>query len=409
MKNIRLIIEENLGNVKYDIVERKGIGHPDTLSDSLAEYLSNEYAKYTLKKFGAVLHHNFDKVGMMGGKSEVEFGKGKIIEPIRVLLNGRASSQFADEKINVKELLISTTKKFFNEKFPMLDFEKDIRILYEVADGSSPGGVKGHESKRHRWFAPKSLDDLGELKFLNCNDTSMGCSFYGSSKLENIVLKLEKYLNSIEYKQKNIWMGSDIKIMGFYDDDNEINITMCVPQLCQYVKNIDEYMKNKEKIRKDIINFIMIQEPKAKINLFINTRDKIDVDNTDVYLTFTGSSIEMGDEGFVGRGNRMGGLITPRRFYTMEGICGKNPIYHTGKVYSIAAYEISKRIYEKLNVNCSVELIGQSGQSLANPWKITICTNKNIELEQCNIIASDVLDNLNELSNRIINGEFPLC
>lgn len=409
MKNIKLILKEDLGNVKYEIVERKGMGHPDTLSDSLAEYLSNIYSKYTKKQFGAVLHHNFDKVGMMGGKSHVEFGNGKILEPIRVLLNGRASSQFGDKKIDVKKMLIDCTKQFFKEKFPMIDVEQDIKILYEVSDGSSPGGVKGIKSKRHSWFAPNSLDDLGELKHLNCNDTSMGCGFYKKTILEEIILGLEKHLNSKEYKEKNLWIGNDIKIMGFYDDNDEINITMCVPQLCQYVKSVEEYVKNKEKVKKDILEYIKQHAPNCNVNLYINTRDKINEENTDLYLTFTGSSIEMGDEGFVGRGNRMGGLITPRRFYTMEGICGKNPIYHTGKMYCVASYEISKRISEKYDTFCSVEMIGQSGQSLANPWKITIYTDKTVDLDDCNKIASDVLDHFNEISEKIINGEYPLC
>ena len=117
----------------------------------------------------------------------------------------------------------------------------------------------------------------------------------------------------------------------------------------------------------------------------------------------------MGDEGFVGRGNRMGGLITPRRFYTMEGICGKNPIYHTGKVYCVASYEIAKQISDTFNVNCSVGMIGQSGQSLSDPWKITITTDKEINLEECNKIASTILDDFHSLSLKIINGEYPLC
>jgi S-adenosylmethionine synthetase len=32
-------------------VERKGIGHPDTLADGLAERLSFVYSKYTKEKF----------------------------------------------------------------------------------------------------------------------------------------------------------------------------------------------------------------------------------------------------------------------------------------------------------------------------------------------------------------------
>lgn len=93
----------------------------------------------------------------------------------------------------------------------------------------------------------------------------------------------------------------------------------------------------------------------------------------------------------------------------MEGICGKNPIYHTGKVYCVASYEIAKQISETFNVNCSVGMIGQSGQSLSDPWKITITTDKEINLEECNKIAATVLDNFHSLSLKIINSEYPLC
>ena len=407
-KNINLIVKEDLGHTNFEIVERKGKGHPDTLSDTLAEKLSNAYSKYTLENFGAVLHHNFDKVGMMGGKCNVEFGSGKMLKPIRVLLNGRASSKFGNTIIDVKSLLLNETKKFFNDNFPMLNFDTDVRIIYEVSEGSSPGGVKGHESKRHRWFEPESLDDLNELKHLNCNDTSMGCSFYGYSILENIVSTIERTLNSKEYKKNHKWIGSDIKIMGFRQD-KKVSITMCVPQLCMQVNSIDEYVKNKEKVRNDVIDIVKKLYPKVMLDLYINTRDKITKDNTDLYLTFTGSSIEMGDEGFVGRGNRMGGLITPRRFYTMEGICGKNPIYHAGKMYSVVSYIISKKINEAFNVNCSVEMIGQSGQPLANPFKITIYTDKQVDYNKCDQIASEVLDNFNKVSMGILNEEYPMC
>ena len=75
----------------YEFVERKGFGHPDTLADSLAENLSTQYSRYTLEKFGAILHHNFDKLGLLGGSSYVSFGKGYLVSPIKVLINGRVS------------------------------------------------------------------------------------------------------------------------------------------------------------------------------------------------------------------------------------------------------------------------------------------------------------------------------
>ena len=43
-----------------EIVERKGIGHPDTLCDGAAEALSLELCRYYLEHFGRILHHNVD-------------------------------------------------------------------------------------------------------------------------------------------------------------------------------------------------------------------------------------------------------------------------------------------------------------------------------------------------------------
>ena len=124
---------------KCEFVERKGIGHPDTLADALAEKLSAEYSKYTLKKYGAILHHNFDKVGLLGGASHVAFGEGYLINPIRVLLNGRVSTKFANKKIPINKLLINWTEDFFKEKLPLVDIKNDIEFHFNLSNQSSPG------------------------------------------------------------------------------------------------------------------------------------------------------------------------------------------------------------------------------------------------------------------------------
>ena len=58
-------------NVEF--VERKGIGHPDTICDSICESASRELSLYYLSKFGNVLHHNLDKGLLIAGKSKTMF------------------------------------------------------------------------------------------------------------------------------------------------------------------------------------------------------------------------------------------------------------------------------------------------------------------------------------------------
>ena len=62
-----------------EIVERKGIGHPDTICDALAEELSRTLCQFYLDNFGLILHHNVDKALLWGGTSLPKFGGGKII------------------------------------------------------------------------------------------------------------------------------------------------------------------------------------------------------------------------------------------------------------------------------------------------------------------------------------------
>ncbi|MCX7841342.1 MAG: methionine adenosyltransferase, partial [Anaerolineae bacterium] len=45
-----------IDSLPVEIVERKGIGHPDSLCDGMAERISVEYSKWCLEHFGMILH-----------------------------------------------------------------------------------------------------------------------------------------------------------------------------------------------------------------------------------------------------------------------------------------------------------------------------------------------------------------
>ncbi len=176
------------------------------------------------------------------------------------------------------------------------------------------------------------------------NDTSLGVGYYPLSRLENLILEIESDLY-FNFSKKNLWLGSDIKILAFFDGIH-VRITMCLPQIANYVKDQSEYKNNLAIARKYIIAIIK-KHRFSKISLSINTRDNFELN--ELYLTAIGSSVESGDEGLVGRGNRVNGLITPMRPMSMEGACGKNPVYHIGKLYYLAANKIAKKIYDKYN------------------------------------------------------------
>ena len=77
-----------------EIVERKGIGHPDSLCDGIAERVSVEYTRWCQENLGVTLHHNFDKVQLVAGEVEVDFGKGELLKPIHVQIAGRGTPEY---------------------------------------------------------------------------------------------------------------------------------------------------------------------------------------------------------------------------------------------------------------------------------------------------------------------------
>jgi S-adenosylmethionine synthetase len=48
------------GDDVVEVVERKGLGHPDTICDALADTLSRNLCREYRSWFGEVLHHNVD-------------------------------------------------------------------------------------------------------------------------------------------------------------------------------------------------------------------------------------------------------------------------------------------------------------------------------------------------------------
>lgn len=404
--NTQISIRTDLNlNLDTEVIERKGVGHPDTLADGLGERLSIAYSNLCLQRFGVILHHNFDKVGLMGGLSEVGFNSGRILSPIRVLVNGRASFKFGDEQIGLEKLVQDEIAGFLKEKFPHIkDVGNLYKIIWEISTGSSPGAVSSEDSYRQHWFSPRGKEDLSELKYLNCNDTSMGVAYYGYTKLEKFVLAVEGTLNGKEYKRDKPWLGSDIKIMCSRIS-NEVTLILCVPQISIFVKSLSEYQANLARVKETIEYIAQKIIPDFSLSIFMNMRDKFDNEAKDLYLTYTGSSIEMGDEGFVGRGNRFGGLITPNRMYSMEGIAGKNPVYHTGKMYSAMAYELSKMIFEKYGISSETLLIGMTGHDLMTPHKIHVKTESaNISERAISELFSQIDPKI--VTKKILKGEY---
>ena len=83
---------------KIEIVERKGIGHPDSVADALGEEVSKALCRMYKKEFGHVLHHNTDETQIAAGRAAPRFGGGDVIDPAYILLVGRATTDVGEGK-----------------------------------------------------------------------------------------------------------------------------------------------------------------------------------------------------------------------------------------------------------------------------------------------------------------------
>ncbi|MFK0293155.1 methionine adenosyltransferase [Streptomyces sp. NPDC090442] len=387
---------------RVSMVERKGLGHPDTLSDHLAERLSQVYSHYTRERFGAVLHHNFDKLALLGGSSEVRYGGGEMRDPVRVLVNGRAAYACGGEEIPVHRLIEDTVRAFFDERLPELDGR--LSIEFNITSNSSPGAVvtESNTGERTRWFAPSSVEDLRERRVLVANDTSLGTGWGPANAFESFVRELVDHLSGdSEFTRAHPWCGSDVKLMG-YADGEEVDVVLCVPQKSRYVADREEYLANKETVLAECRKLADRLLPETTVHFRINVRDIPEKD--ELYLTYTGSSIESGDEGVVGRGNRVNGLITPLRPMNMEGASGKNPVYHVGKLYNLAATRLANRLAEETGSYTEVHLVSATGQRLDRPWRVLVRTaDADIQTDKIQAIVMESLDAFPALTDELVN------
>ena len=241
---------------------------------------------------------------------------------------------------------------------------------------------------------PESKKDLPELDTLLASDTSVCVAQGNMSLLEELALKLEQSLYN--YKDNNLpipkykELGSDIKFM-LVRVEKEISVHICIPVLRKAYNNNEEYdiiiNRYKEILNKQAKEIIGDKDYNYKILVNENSSNTYDR-----YTLILGSCIECGEEGVVGRGNDINGIISVYRENTKEAEAGKNPSYHTGKVIAHIIKKISSRIYKELNIKNTIVAIQKNKNELLNPYLLEVSIekkNKNIEEQIDKIIKEE--------------------
>lgn len=402
MRNILIngLKQTPLEQQKLEIVERKGLGHPDSICDYIMDNVSVRLSKEYLEKFGVIMHHNVDKSLLVAGKVEIRFGGGLVKEPMRLIFGDRTTVEVDGVRIPVKEIAVQTAKEWFKENLRFVDPEKHVKYQVELKPGSA------------------GLTDIFKRKgqVLGANDTSAAVGYAPMTKTETIVLGTERYVNSDDFKKEFPASGEDVKVMGFRKD-NELNLTVSMAFVDRFVESERDYFKKKSEISEEIKRFVKENTDFEKVTVNLNTLDVEGRGIGGVYLTVLGTSADGADSGQVGRGNRVNGLISLNRPFCSEAAAGKNPVSHVGKIYNLLTHRIARQIYRKVDglEEVYIWLLSQIGKPIDEPAiagaQVIMKTGNHLEdvRKEVEEVMNFELENIDKFCMELAEGKIPIC
>ncbi|EAT58921.1 methionine adenosyltransferase [Chlorobium ferrooxidans] len=404
MNTLRNITVEAAGTTpagmrQIELIERKGTGHPDTICDSIMESVCLRLCREYIERTGQILHHNIDKGLLVAGRTVVKPGGGRVLEPMKIIFGDRATTNFRGVHIPVGEIAEEAAKNWLKKHLRFVDPDIHVRFQNEIKPGSA------------------ELTDLFERSVIGANDTSVGAGYAPLSNAEKVVLEIERYLNSPGFKQAFPETGEDIKIMG-YRNRNHLTLTIAMAFVDRFITSPAHYFERKAAVL-DAVQHVLAAKslPFSEITVELNTLDDPTRGEGGIYLTVLGTSAEGADGGEVGRGNRVNGLIAFERPLTLEAAAGKNPVSHVGKIYSVLASEIARRIYHEVAgiEDVSILLCSQIGKPLDRPLAASarIITGCDVTVEAVTDEVTAIIDtelaNITTFTDRLAHGEFPIC
>jgi S-adenosylmethionine synthetase len=247
-----------------------------------------------VERFGRILHHNVDKALVRGGAARPRFGGGEVLAPIEIYLAGRATSEVRGERLPIEEIARDGSKSLLRRRMHALDVDRHVEVHCLVRPGS---------------------DDLVDLfarptasGVPRANDTSYGVGFAPFSRLETLVLAIADELEGLPSERPEI--GEDVKVMGTRRE-GRVHLTVACAFVDRFLCDRSDYDARRAALAERLVAAV-----DDDVELEVNTAD----DASRVFMTVTGTSAEAGDDGQVGRGNRVTRLITPYRPMTLEAI-----------------------------------------------------------------------------------------
>jgi len=404
MKLINISKLPTIEEQPVEVVERKGLGHPDTIVDSIMDAISIELNKEYIRKWNGIMHYNLDKALLAAGSSRPKFGGGVVEKPMLFIFGDRATNSLNNEFLDIDSIAERVAREWIKKNLRFVDVEKHVKFQSEIGKGAG------------------NLVDIFKRKsgeFLGANDTSAAVGYSPLSQVERIVLELEKKLNSEDFKKQYPETGEDIKVMAVRLKDR-LDIVISIAFVDKFIENEYSYFRKKSEVMEQIKTYLDSTPFSKNYELHVNNLDTPGRNEDGLYLTVTGTSAESGDSGQVGRGNRVNGLISLMRPAGSEAAAGKNPVSHVGKIYNLLSFHIADRIYHETGEVSEVYvwLVSRIGQPVNLPSTIAvqaIPSKKNYNEKDLVKKIEEIVDNsfskefLTSFINKLIEGEIKVC
>lgn len=346
-----------------EVVERKGLGHPDTLADLLAESFSQQYSVYGLERFGRVPNHWVDKTALIGARSHVDYGGYTVQKPISAYLFGKLTEHVGLERIPTEELF----RRCVNDVLPAATGAPDIAAHVERAVENTAGTAADHPTEFYR---PSQDAQLGDDSTPRSNDTVLCSARAPQTGLARLALDVENFAVGQDLRA-DLPTGTDVKVMLFRVGPS-VELTVCLPVHPDRVASKSQYTEVMEEARARLSAYACARAAQLDglwhLDVVLNSKDQ----EGGAYLAPWGTSLGKGDCGLVGRGNRANGVIAADTGTGGEAIAGKNPVHHAGKLYTLVA----ERIAHRIGLENQTLLVSRNGDRIDRPAFVGIRTRE---------------------------------
>jgi S-adenosylmethionine synthetase len=382
---------------RIELCERKGLGHPDTICDSLVEAVSVALNRMYLDRVGAIAHYNVDKALLVAGQCAKGFGSGEVTRPMRLIVGDRATTSVGGRALPVEETVHAAVDAWVAANLPGVRPARDLLTEVELAPGS--------EELRRIYTAADPV--------IASNDTCGASGYAPLSPTEDLVLAVERFLNSPEFKIAFSDTGQDVKVLGVRQDEH-LALTVAMPLSCLRTLSERAYFARKDEVLHALAR--RFEAAPFRIDWRLNCLDRPGLGTGGVYLSLTGTSAEDADSGQVGRGNRANGLIAFSRPTGGEATAGKNPVAHAGKVYSVLSHRLARLIHGGCPSlrEVTVHLAARIGEPVDEPWtgvQVILpagATLADVEADIRRIVDAE-LRRMPIFREELIRGEHPVC